>query len=232
MWGEHMTFRGMLKTAAAGAGILALPSMAMAEEITDQNTSITGTSSTAQVTVELTAEVTGTMILEVNDEVRGTTTMVGDGLDGGFVSGEDDYGTVAFGQVSSGGLNASGQGSVYPVGSGSSYVAELQVQLTYTGLASAIVTIEGAQPTGTAGATSGAPEARWACDGDANSTTWGSLTGSTLLSSTPGTCATWTGDTQSGTEYDVDLAFVVIPTTAPDTWEADYVFTAVPTIVP
>lgn len=225
-----MTFRGMLKTAAVGAGILALPSMAMAEEITDQNTSITGTTSTAQVTVELVAEVTGTLILEVNDEVRGTTTMVGDALDGGFVSGEDDFGTVNFGQVSSGGLNASGQGSVYAAPAGSAYVAELQVQLTYTGLASAEVTINGAQPTGTAGATSNAPSAEWACDGGAISTTWQSGGGTALGAAA--NCATWTGDGESEDIYNVDLAFIVIPTTAPDTWEADYVFTAVPTIVP
>lgn len=225
-----MTFRGMLKTAAAGAGILALPSMAMAEEITDQNTSITGVTSTAQVTVELVAEVTGTLILEVNDEVRGTTTLVGDGGLNGF-GGDDDYGTVSFGQVSSGGLNASGQGSVYAAPAASSaYVAELQVQLTYTGLASAIVTIEGAQPTGTAGATAGAPAAEWACDGGANSSTWTSGTGTTLGAAA--TCATWTSDAESEDIYAVDLAFIVAPTTAPDTWQTDYVFTAVPTIVP
>jgi hypothetical protein len=230
MWGEHMTFRGMLKTAAAGAGILALPSMAMAEEITDQNTSITGVTSTAQVTVELVAEVTGTLILEVNDEVRGTTTLVGDGGLNGF-GGDDDYGTVSFGQVSSGGLNASGQGSVYAAPAASSaYVAELQVQLTYTGLASAIVTIEGAQPTGTAGANAGAPAAEWACDGGANSSTWTSGTGTTLGAAA--TCATWTSDAESEDIYAVDLAFIVAPTTAPDTWQTDYVFTAVPTIVP
>jgi hypothetical protein len=214
MWGEHMTFRGMLKTAAAGAGILALPSMAMAEEITDQNTSITGVTSTAQVTVELVAEVTGTLILEVNDEVRGTTTLVGDGGLNGF-----------------GGLNASGQGSVYAAPAASSaYVAELQVQLTYTGLASAIVTIEGAQPTGTAGATAGAPAAEWSCDGGAQASTWTSGTGTTLGAAA--TCATWTSDAESEDIYAVDLAFIVAPTTAPDTWQTDYVFTAVPTIVP
>lgn len=225
-----MTFRGMLKT-AAGAGILVLPSAAMAEEITDQNTAITGVNSTAQVTVELTAEVTGTLILEVNDEVRGTTTMVGDTLNGGF-GGDDDYGTVAFGQVSSGGLNPTGQGSVYGApASSSAYVAELQVQLIYTGLASADVTIEGAQPIGDSGATADAPAAEWACQGGATSTTWTGGTGSTTLGAAA-TCATWTGDAQSGTIFPVDLAFIVSPTTAPDIWTADYVFTAVPTVVP
>lgn len=221
-----MKIRGMLKNAAIGAGIMAVPGLATADTIDDVQTNITGsagTANTASVTIELVASVGGTMTLEVRPRGNTPSTILtadptGVGTHSGFVN---------FGQISSGGVAPDTGSVVTMTGGGASYIAELEAEITYTGLSSVDLQIRGSAPTDTGGSTTNGPAARWGCATDAVPGTWQSTTGGNTLGAAT-TCANWT---TSEVVVPVDLVFSVTPTTAPETWQTDYIFTAIPTVV-
>lgn len=194
------------------AGVLILPSSAYALTALSS-----GTSTSSQVTVTLSATLGGSLLLQVSGR-----TGPGFVLNTGTDSQNVDLGSVNLG------IDPSLAGiSRYPTSDGGAlFVAPMEVTVTFTGHPGADVAVTGT-PSTTGGGAPPVFDARWQCTG-ASTPSWGLGTGCTTgqpLNATGANCLSTNAMPGSPHSINMDAALCFGPGAPPADYSANFVFT-------